>query len=61
MKLQCSGYTKQSNICNCNIRERCPIAVIESDKASRFEVRCPRTPFVGDREHYVSHKTRVEG
>ena len=64
MKFKCSGYTPQSNICNCGVSGvsiKCPIAVIEADEALRCEVRCPRKPWLERRRgmmnmaNYVKH------
>jgi hypothetical protein len=54
-KYICSGYSKQSNICNCKYRGKCPTAFIETDIVFTTMSRCGRRPYIGNKEHYVEH------
>lgn len=59
MKLECSGYTRQSTECNDHERGVCKQSVIESSKPANISVRCPRMPFKGDVPYYVTHTKEI--
>ena len=51
---KCVKFSPHS--CYCNPRnDRCPQALL-SGAENRYELRCPRKPFVGKQANYVKHR-----